>query len=199
MNGARSRLAVAGARSCSRTSGRRWPRFGRAVRPAGGRPRPRCGIVTKAIEIARRVQSEHAWPREWLRRMSTRIPCCSARRDCVEPHPHAHRPGMRVAQRPPRRPAVLASQRSAAGAVRDLGLTVCCCSWSRSVSRRWSAPRWCCRRCWRRCRVALSLLRHAPLLLFLGGPRVFRRWRSPIPTPRWSAARSRFPAGGSVC
>jgi hypothetical protein len=30
--------------------------------------------VTRAIEIARRVQSELAWPREWLRRVSTRIP-----------------------------------------------------------------------------------------------------------------------------
>jgi hypothetical protein len=31
-------------------------------------------VVTKAIELARTVQSQHAWPREWLRRMSTRIP-----------------------------------------------------------------------------------------------------------------------------
>jgi hypothetical protein len=30
--------------------------------------------VTKAIELARHIQSEHAWPREWLRRVSTRIP-----------------------------------------------------------------------------------------------------------------------------
>ena len=44
-------------------------------------------------------------------------PCCSARRDWPEPHPHADRPGhCRVAQRPSRRSAVLASQRSAAGA-----------------------------------------------------------------------------------
>jgi hypothetical protein len=30
--------------------------------------------VTKAIEVARRVQSEYSWPREWLRRIGTRIP-----------------------------------------------------------------------------------------------------------------------------
>jgi hypothetical protein len=30
--------------------------------------------VTKAVEVAQRVQSEYSWPREWVRRASTRIP-----------------------------------------------------------------------------------------------------------------------------
>jgi hypothetical protein len=31
-------------------------------------------LVNKALELARQVRSEHAWPREWLRRLSARAP-----------------------------------------------------------------------------------------------------------------------------
>jgi hypothetical protein len=49
-----------------------------------GRPEAdRGGIdaaVTKAIEIARQVRSEHSWLREWLRRLTTRTPVTQTQR-----------------------------------------------------------------------------------------------------------------------
>ena len=87
-----------------------------------GRPEAdRGGIdaaVTKAIEIARQVRSEHSWPREWLRRLThAELPSRKRRRDWPQPHPHADRPGdCRVADAAARRAAVLAPDRGAAGA-----------------------------------------------------------------------------------